>query len=98
MVGFSLALRANDSMFTFVKGVYNFSQSSIVNRVTKLLGEKWKKLEEEEKRRETGIRSNGVDSQILNVLCLVTSSGIYLRLLHFRKKKVIELTVLWKTS
>jgi hypothetical protein len=36
----------------------------------KLLGEKWKKLEEEESGK-TGIRSNGVDSQILNVLCLV---------------------------
>lgn len=46
--GFSLALRANDSMFTFVKGGYNLARHQIVDRgMTKLLGEKWKNWKEE---------------------------------------------------
>ena len=46
--GFSLALRANDSMFTFVKGGYNLARHQIVDRgMTKLLGEKWKSWNEE---------------------------------------------------
>lgn len=46
--GFSLALRANDSMFTFVKGGYNLARHQIVDRgMTKLLGEKWKNWKED---------------------------------------------------
>jgi len=46
--GFSLALRANDSMFTFVKGGYNIVRHQIIDRgMTKLLGEKWKNWKEE---------------------------------------------------
>lgn len=46
--GFSLALRANDSAFTFLKGGYNLARHQIVDRgMTKLLGEKWKNWKEE---------------------------------------------------
>lgn len=46
--GFSLALRANDSMFTFVKGGYNLARHQVVDRgMTKLLGDKWKHWKEE---------------------------------------------------
>lgn len=45
--GFSLALRANDSMFTFVKGGYQLARHQIVDRgMTKLLGAKWKNWKE----------------------------------------------------
>ncbi len=46
--GFSLALRANDSLFTFVKGGFNLARHQVVDRgLTKLLGEKWKNWKEE---------------------------------------------------
>jgi hypothetical protein len=41
--GFSLALRANDSVFTFAKGGYNLVRHQLVDLgMTKLLGHKWK--------------------------------------------------------
>lgn len=46
--GFSLALRANDSAFTFIKGGYNLARHQVVDRgLTKLLGNKWKYWKEE---------------------------------------------------
>ncbi|UBM57868.1 cupin-like domain-containing protein [Marinilongibacter aquaticus] len=45
--GFSLALRANDSIFTFVKGGYNLARHQIVDRgMTKMLGARWKNWKE----------------------------------------------------
>lgn len=45
--GFSLALRANNSVFTALRGAYNLARHSLIDKgMTSILGESWRKYKE----------------------------------------------------
>jgi hypothetical protein len=45
--GFSLALRANNSFFTSIRGAYNLARHTIIDKgMTSILGETWKVYKE----------------------------------------------------